>query len=58
MVTAADIRKAAQRVQDGTDIVSTVLKMKFGTDEAIKKGEVAKLKQAGYKFFSFNATTI
>ena len=58
MVTAADIRKAAQRVQDGTDIVSTVVRMKAGTDEAIKRGEVAKLKKAGYKFFSFNAATI
>lgn len=58
MVTAADIRKAAQRVQDGTDVVSTVLRMKPGTDEAIKNGEVTKLKKSGHKFFSFNVNTL
>ncbi len=58
MPTAADIQKAAQRVQDGTDTISTVLKIKKETSAAIKNGTVNSLKQAGYKFFSFNASTI
>jgi lipoate-protein ligase B len=58
MATAADIRKAAQRVQDGTDVISTILKMKKETTEAIKNGKMNELKKAGYKFFSFNASTL
>lgn len=58
MTTAADIRKAAQRVQDGTDVISTILKLKQETNEAIKRGEIINLKKAGYKFFSFNVSSI
>lgn len=58
MTTAADIRKAAQRVQDGTDVISTILKVKKETSEAIKQGKIKELKKAGFKFFSFDATTL
>lgn len=58
MPTAADIQKAEQRVHDGTDIIGTIMKMKKETRDAIINGATDKLKAAGYKVFSFNASTI
>lgn len=58
MPTAADIQKAAERIDNGTDVIGTVMKMKKETRTAIANGATDALKAAGYKIFSFNASTI
>ena len=58
MPTAADIQKAAERIHNGTDVIGTIIKMKKETRSALLNGNTEKLKAAGYKVFSFNASTI
>lgn len=58
MTTEADIRNAAKRIQDGDGIINTILQMKKDAIEALKTGDMAKLKQAGAHTFSFNATSL
>jgi hypothetical protein len=58
MPTAADIEKAAKRVQSGTDVIGTILKMKKQTRNAINTGVVSKLKESGFTIFPFDASTL
>lgn len=58
MPTEADIRNAAQRIQDGTGIVDSILQTKQAAIAALKSGNMAKLKKAGSTTFSFNATSL
>lgn len=58
MPTEADIRNAAQRIQGGDGIINTILQMKKDAIEALKSGDMAKLKKAGSNTFSFNAISL
>ena len=58
MPTETDIQKARQRIQAGTDVIGTILKMKKQAQQAMKTGSVSQLQEAGFKVFSFDASTI
>ncbi|OGX82083.1 hypothetical protein BEN49_02705 [Hymenobacter coccineus] len=58
MPTEADIQRAAQRIQNGDGIISTVLQMKNDAIEALRTGDMTKLKKAGSNTFSFNAASL
>lgn len=58
MPTETDIRNAAQRIHDGDGIISTIMQMKKDAIEALKSGDMAKLKKAGSNTFSFNAASL
>lgn len=58
MPTAADIQKAAERVRNGTDVISTILRMKKEAREALMSGNTNKLKAAGYNIASLNASAV
>jgi hypothetical protein len=51
-------RNAAQRIQDGDGIITTILKMKKDAIEALKSGDMTQLKKAGSNTFSFNAGSL
>lgn len=58
MPSSIDIQKAAQRIREGTDILSAIAKVKKATHEAIATGKTEKLEAAGYKVFPFNASAL
>ena len=51
MPTKAEIQRAAQRIQEGDGIISTILQMKQDATEALKTGDMVKLKKAGAQDF-------
>ena len=58
MSTKAEIQHAAQRIEAGEGILRTILQMKKDAAEALKSGDMAKLKKAGTTTFAFNAASL
>jgi hypothetical protein len=58
MPTAADIQKAAERIRNGTDVFSAILRMKKEAHQADNNGNVTGLGTLSHKVVPFNAPAV
>lgn len=58
MPTEADMQKAADRIRNGTDVISAILRMKREARQAIINGSTEDLDKAGYTVVPFNAPAV
>lgn len=58
MPNAADIQKAADRIRNGTDVFSAILRMKKEARQADINGNTTGLSTANYNIVPFNAPAV
>ncbi|WP_167855504.1 hypothetical protein [Hymenobacter fodinae] len=58
MPPVIDIQKATERVKNGTDVISNILRMKKEARQAIINGSTEQLGEAGFKVVPFNAPAV
>lgn len=58
MPTAADIQKAADRIKNGTDVISAIMRMKKEAHQTTANGGNNSLGREGYKVVAFNAPAL